>query len=77
MEITVELLRKIRKIIKDDYDEQVEICNELTDIHKIIDSSRRLSFMEGKLMLLALLEYILEDDYETIEALEYYLKEDF
>lgn len=76
MEITVELLRKIRKELNKDYDEQVEIYNKLTDVQKTIDSSRELGYSEGQREILAFLEYILKDDSEAIELLNAYIEED-
>ena len=76
MEITVELLRKLRKAINDDYKERVEIHSELVDVHEIIDSLKELRYSEGERDILAFLEYILEDYSVAIEVLNEYLEED-
>lgn len=76
MEITVELLRKIRKELNNDYDELVKIHSELVDVHEIIDSLIELRYSEGERETLAFLEYILKDDSEAIEILNAYLEED-
>lgn len=73
MEITVELLRKIRKELNNDYNEQIEIHSKLTDVHEIINSSIDLRYTEGQREILAFLEYILKDDSEAIDLLNAYL----
>ena len=75
MEITVEILRKIRKVLDKCYDEEGEIYSELVDVHDIIDSLKELEYIKGEIDILQSLEYILEDDSEAIEVLEEYLKE--
>lgn len=76
MEITVELLRKLRKAIYDDYNGQIETHSKLTDVHEIINSSIDLRYTEGQREILAFLEYVLKDDSEAIELLNAYLGED-
>lgn len=76
MEITVELLRKIRKELSADYDGQIEVHSKLTDVHEIRDSSIDLGYTEGQREILAFLEYVLKDDSEAIELLNAYLGED-
>lgn len=76
MEITVELLRKIRKELTDDYNGQIESHSKLTDVHEIINSSIDLRYTEGQRELLAFLEYVLKDDSEAIGLLNAYLEED-
>ena len=76
MEITVELLRKIRKELTDDYNGQIEVHSKLTDVHEIINSSIDLRYTEGQREILTFLEYVLKDDSEAIELLNAYLGED-
>ena len=76
MEITVELLRKIRKAISADYDGQIERYSKLTDVHEIIDSLIELRYSDGEREILTFLEYILKDDSVAIELLNAYLEED-
>ena len=75
MEITVEILRKIRKVLDKYYDEEGESYSELVDVHDIIDSLKELEYIKGEIDILQFLEYILEDDSEAIGVLEEYLKE--
>lgn len=75
MEITVEILRKIRKVLDKYYDEEGESYSELVDVHDIIDSLKELEYIKGEIDILQFLEYILEDDSEAIRVLEEYLKE--
>lgn len=73
MEITEEVLSTLRKAINDEYDEQLDVHDTLTNSREILESLRTLSLISGEIKILEFLECVLHNDQEAIEVLNDYL----